>query len=155
MGGASFLIVFQFSKSDVLQTLKCTVTFLPSPPLKGVVMQESENLDDSQQLEAIEEDRQSLRSLRWTWVSWRRHDHDDGGYPGYPGYMLHNVLAVLHHAYHTLWAQQGVGSFSWQYSIHPEKRFRFEQNDNLLQDWFKILHGYLYNIEPETKGDFQ
>ena len=38
MGGDVLFDFFQFSKSDVLQTLKCTVTFLPSPPLKGVVM---------------------------------------------------------------------------------------------------------------------
>ena len=36
--GTSFLIFFQFSKRDVLQTLKCTVTFWPSPPIKGVVI---------------------------------------------------------------------------------------------------------------------
>ena len=34
----SFLIFFQFWKRDVLQTLKCTVTFWRPPPSKGVVM---------------------------------------------------------------------------------------------------------------------
>ena len=36
--GRPFWFFFQFSKRDVLQTLKCTVTFWPSPPIKGVVM---------------------------------------------------------------------------------------------------------------------
>ena len=115
----------------------------PMGYLDGTEMQESKNLDDSQQLEAIEEDRQSLRSLRWTWVSWRRHDHDDGGYPGYPDYMSHNVLVVLHGTYHTLWAQQGlvvlVGntvSTKRRY-IYPEKRLRFGKmitTSSLIQD---------------------
>ena len=37
-GGERHFCFFQFSKSDVLETLKCTVTFLPPLPLKGVVM---------------------------------------------------------------------------------------------------------------------
>ena len=41
--GRPFWFFFQFSKRDVLQTLKCTVTFWPSPPIKGVVIYMPQN----------------------------------------------------------------------------------------------------------------
>ena len=39
----------------------------------------------------------------------------------------------------------GVGSFSWQYSIHPEKRLRFEK----MIGTSSLIHGYLA-LKPDN-----